>query len=300
MHNANDLPITISLPQGFTIGGVTTWALAIARRFATPSRQVRLIAHPPLEGHATFDPGPSLANAYVRIIHAPALSFQAEFDSCVAIYAAQLPTLLLPNLCAESYAVAARLSETRSEDLRVIAWIHGDNPVDYAYLEHYEPIVHRYVAVSRRCQSEFTSRRPHREQDIAYIPHALPLPRAADRTPLVDRPLRILYAGRMELGVKRVVDILAIARRLSRLDMPFDLRLIGDGPHADMIDARIASLTHELEERRGSIRREAARGPHEMNAAWQWADVAILTSRLEGFSVSTLEAMAAGCVPVVT
>ena len=108
MHNANDLPITISLPQGFTIGGVTTWALAIARRFATPSRQVRLIAHPPLEGHAIFDPAPSLADANVRIIQAPALSFQAEFDSCVAIYAAQLPTLLLPNLCAESCAVAAR------------------------------------------------------------------------------------------------------------------------------------------------------------------------------------------------
>jgi len=40
--------------------------------------------------------------------------------------------------------------------------------------------------------------------------------------------------------------------------------------------------------------------PYQVQKLWQTADVCVLVSEYEGTSVSMLEAMAAGCVPVVT
>lgn len=300
MQDVTDLPITISLPQGFTIGGVTTWALATARHLATTRRAVRLIAHAPLAGHATFDPAPALVDARVEIIEAPCLAGHDGFKACVDIYAAQLPTLLFPNLCAESYAIAAELSRSRARDLRVVSWIHGDNPIDYAYLEHFEPIIHRYIAVSRQCRAQMQNRLPNRADDIACVPCGVEIAPVVARTPPTNRSLRIAYAGRIEQGIKRVIDLLAIGLSLATQGRRFEMRIVGDGPHADMLDARIAALAPRFAKRNCTLARERARPPHAMNDVWQWADVFLLTSRLEGFSVSMLEAMAAGCIPVVT
>lgn len=292
-------PITISMPQGFTIGGVTTWALATARRFAQAGRRVRLVAHPALDGHTTFDATPSVQGLPIDVIDAPPLTANS-LDACVDCYAELLPSVLLPCLCPESYAVAARLSRQRSGELRVVGWVHGDNPVDYAYLQYYEQIVHRYVAVSRRCATEMQARLPHRAGDIAHIPCGVDVPPAHSRTPPTDRPLRVVYAGRMELGIKRTVDVLAIAHTLATRGVGVHVRLVGDGPHAAMIDARIAALAPRLAEMNCSITRDPPVPPEAMPSIWKWADVAILASRLEGLSVAMIEAMAAGCVPVVS
>ncbi len=301
MKTTQELPITISLPQGFTIGGVTTWALATARRFSNEGRSVRLIVHPPLAGHATFDPIPSLHGADVDIIHAPALLHGDDVADGIECYRACLPTILLPNLCHASYAIAAALSTTTSgDDLKVVSWVHGDNPVDYAYLEHFESIVHRYVAVSRQCQTEMRMRLPHRIDDIDHIPYGVEVPPQESRSFDGRRPFRIVYAGRMEQGVKRVVDVLSIARRLVDSNIRIEMRLVGDGPHTPMIDARIKAMSNHFTQHGSRLWREAPCPPSKMIDVWRWADVSILASRLEGFSVAMLEAMAAGCVPVVS
>lgn len=288
------------MPQGFTIGGVTTWALTTARCLAAMGRPVRLVAHSPLDGHARFDPTPALGGVPVEIIDAPSLSTPDGFKESVACYAQLLPSMILPNLCPESYAIAAMLTTSRPEDVRVVSWIHGDNPVDYAYLEYYEPIIHRYVSVSRRCEAAMQTRLPQRAGDMVSQPCGVEIPRAETRAHLNFRPLRIVYAGRMEQGIKRVIDLLAIACRLAERGVKFEMRLVGDGPHADLVDARVAAISSALLARGCRIRREYACPPEAMREVWQWADVLLLASRLEGFSVSMLEAMAAGCIPVVT
>lgn len=300
MKTTHKLPITISLPQGFTIGGVTTWALAMARRFSIEGRSVRLIVHPPLAGHVTFDPIPSLDGADVDIIDAPALLHGEDVADCIECYRACLPTILLPNLCHASYAIAAELSTTSADDLRVVSWVHGDNPVDYAYLEHFESIVHRYVAVSRQCQTEMRMRLPHRVDDIDHIPYGVEIPSQESRSFDDRRPFRIVYAGRMEQGVKRVIDVLSIARKLVESGLRIEMRLVGDGPHTPMIDARIKAMSNHFTQHGSRLWREAPCPPSKMIDVWRWADVSILASRLEGFSVAMLEAMAAGCIPVVS
>jgi hypothetical protein len=71
-----------------------------------------------------------------------------------------------------------------------------------------------------------------------------------------------------------------------------ELALIGDGPAAPEIDALCAGRAH--------IRRFAAVDPAGVGEALEAADVFVLPSRYEGLSVSLLEALGRGCIPVVT
>jgi hypothetical protein len=78
------------------------------------------------------------------------------------------------------------------------------------------------------------------------------------------------------------------------------MNLIGDGPQADDIDRAINAMKDRLRASGSSILREPPIAPHQMPDRWRDADVAILASGHEGLSMQMLEAMATGCVPIVS
>lgn len=291
--------IAISLPHGRTIGGVTSWAMRVAQWAAAREQVVTLFFHEPLEGHRTIP----LAEALQRhpqfdVVKLP--SIEAAFDTCVDAYAARLPMVLLPNFNDASYRIAAALIRQHQDDVRVLAVCHGDNPQDYDYLTRFEPVVNQYLGVSQRCAQVLTEKLPHRVADIAALAHGVEVPAPIDRAPLDNRPIRLLYAGRIEQGIKRITDLLAIAWSLAERNVAFEMLLVGDGPHTSMVDRLIAMRAPKLEKRGGSVRRIDALEPEAMGQWYAWADVFLLTSRLEGMNVALLEAMAHGCAPVVT
>ena len=291
--------VTISLPHGLTIGGVTTWALNIARWSSAHQRHTTLIFHEALTGHQTFElPPDQTANDFIKVQHLP--SIDAAFDLCVEAYAAHLPMVLLPNFNHASYRLAQELMRRFPDSIHVLAIAHGDNPQDYAYLTHFESIASQLMGVSRRCATTLATALPARKDDITALAHGVDLPCLQQRTSLENRPLRLLYSGRIEQGIKRVVDLLAIALLLAERGISFEFVLIGDGPHATMIDSRIAALVPTLAAQGSRIRRIDAVEPAAMSEWHHWADVFVLTSRLEGMNVAMLEAMAHGCVPIVS
>lgn len=294
-------PITISLPQGLTMGGVTTWAVNLARALATTQRETRLVVHQPAtEGFQELDPVKSGSHANLRVIRAPSLTDPSAWNHCVRIYRDLLPTVLSPNLLAESYAVAAALATVHPERLRVVGWNHLDNPYDYEHLAYYEPIIHRFVAVSRHCATELSRRIPTRAKSIEHLPYGVFVPAEQPRPPLASRPIRLIYAGRIQQTVKRVFDCVSLAELLDRRGIRFELRLVGDGPQSAELRRRFDAVTRNLTNPRNQVWLEPAVPHDQMWTTWSWADAALLTSAREGFSVSMVESMACGCVPVVS
>lgn len=293
-------PVTISLPPGLTIGGVTTWALELANSLSAAGRDVRIVAHAGYPGHRALDGKELVVGRGVEIVHAPSLSDPSEWHENVRLYGRRLPALLLPNLTAESYAVAAALASVRADELRVAAWNHGDDAYAYACLSYYQAAIHRFVAVSRRCAEQLCARLPSRRGDVLHLPHGVRVPPGGPRPPMAGRPIRLAYGGRMEQVQKRVFDLLALAGELDRRGVHFELRLVGDGPQSGELRERIAGLRSRLHEPRNLIRLEPAVPHGRMREVWTWADVAVQTSGYEGLSLSMIEAMACGCVPVVS
>ncbi|MEE8486789.1 MAG: glycosyltransferase, partial [Gemmatimonadota bacterium] len=199
-------PVTFSLPHGLIVGGVTTWTVQLADALAKEGRRTRLVVH----GDES-DPPPHLQPFTERscgseIVHAPPLNDPSGWQESVRVYRELLPSVLLPFALAENYAVAAALATVWPERIRVVGWTHSDNPYDYETLAYYESIIHGYVAISRRCEAELCRRLPTRSEAVTYLPHGVKIPAAQTRQPLADRPIRLIYAGRIEQGGKRVLD----------------------------------------------------------------------------------------------
>jgi glycosyltransferase involved in cell wall biosynthesis len=108
-------------------------------------------------------------------------------------------------------------------------------------------------------------------------------------------PLRIISAGRLTQPQKRVGDFVRLVEYLLREQVQFVFDIVGDGEE-------LAPLQHAMQRWFPTARvRFHGRLPHEVvDGMWSAADVFVQTSDFEGTSVSMLEAMAHGVVPVVT
>lgn len=114
-----------------------------------------------------------------------------------------------------------------------------------------------------------------------------------DADPL--RPIRVLYAGRLENVEKRVLDLHHLADAMVRRGVRFELRVAGDGP------AR-ADLEHRMAEHLQSacVRMLGGIGMDGVDAEMRRADVVVLTSAREGMPVVVMEAMRHGRALAIT
>ena len=172
----------------------------------------------------------------------------------------------------------------------VIYILHGDFEYYYDLAVRHDPIVHAFVAYSRRMYDELIARLPHRADTIFHLPYGIPLPSAVRRP--VDGPLRVIYGGRFEQRQKGVFDLPAIDRALQALGVTVAWTIAGMGPDEGELKQRWAF-------------NPGVRWPGTLtNAAlleqFTQQDVFVLPTRFEGFPVALVEAMAAGLVPVVS
>ena len=297
-------PVLISLPDGLNISGVTLWALRLARVLAAAGRDVTLALH--------ADSDPAFADAVppgvraLSLAHLPSLRtvsgdlspfIPAYRDAIRRVsYAARRPVVYLPTLLGDSFAIGAAIALTDPEIIRIVGWQHADIAYDRRMLLHYEPVIASFVGVSGRITGELAARLPARTPDIVHLPNAVPVGHAPpERLPARGRPLRLIYTGRLEQDQKRVTSLISLSDELSRRGVQHTLTLVGDGPAAAEVRALGADPEHT-----DRVRLPGALAPRALRDALREADCFVLPSRYEGLSVAMLEAMAEGCVPIVT
>ncbi len=165
-------------------------------------------------------------------------------------YRKALPGMFIPNWSHGTYAACALVSRKSAGKMRLVGFAHADQDHYYRLLSHYEPMIHRFVAVS---------------EEIAVQ--------------------------------KRVLDLLIVAQLLVDKGVNFTLDIYGDEGFDEAFNNAVAELPATT---RQFIRLHRAVAHERISEVWFDADVCLLTSAYEGVSISMLEAMAHGCVPVVT
>lgn len=297
-------PLLIALPHGFNASGVTAWAVRLANALAWAGRAVGLVVHdvPSAQRAVEFS-----IDQRVDLFDARALP---PLDACAGDLSPFLPVYRLglsvlqaragggpvvcsPNLLGDCYGLFAALSRERPGTIRTIAVHHSDIRYNDAVCAHYAMHLSALVGVSERITERLGAMLPTRGADVFGIPYGVETPPAVTpRPPLGGRPLRLLYAGRMDHEQKRVRALPAMAEALWRGGLPFELVMLGDGPASGELDTFAAACP--------SARRLGAAPPEAVRAALRAADFFVLPSRYEGLSVALLEALAEGCVPVLT
>ena len=169
--------------------------------------------------------------------------------------------------------------------------VHNITPGTYAAARAIRDHVHATVGVSPRVRNDLVGRHGFGPSRTFAVPNAVDL-RAASSLPRVPGgPLRLIYLGRIEDAAKGVFQL---PRILDGLDpAAATLTIAGDGPDLPALRARCSRLGS----RAGFVGKIQ---PEQVPGLLAAHDVLIMPSRFEGFGLTLVEAMAAGCVPVVT
>lgn len=303
-ENAGAGPATmIVLAQGLNVSGVTMWGVRLANGLAARGRVAALVLHrEPREQKAlevAIDPR-------VRVVDLRRLPpvweaggdlsafIPAYRDAVGALYAVTgRPVVMSPNLHGDAYGVAAALAMAMPEAVRIVGWQHSDIEYDTRVLMHYEPCIHAFVGVSDAITGNLRSRLGVRGRDVHNVPYGVEVPSApVRREGLAGRAVRLIYTGRMEHDQKRILALVAMSDELRRRGVKHELTLVGDGPASAEVDRACAE--------RPGLRRIQGVGPARVRELLAGHDALVLASRYEGLSISMLEAMAMGCVPIVS
>lgn len=289
-----DPTIAFSLPDGNRLGGVTRWSQLIAANIARQNGKAALLHHP----YHHRDVIPESGDETVPTIACGANSLHKLSAASVRAYRQATPGVFIPNYTDGPYATCAAIAENNAEDLRVIGYCHTFEDRYFDWLVHYEPIIHRFVAVSQHCVNELRRLMPHRKDDMSVMHYAVSAPDRLTRTwSTADEPIQLLFAGRIVERQKRAMLLVDLAEMLHELSVDFHLRIVGDGPLFFTLKKKIETLPPELSRRLELLPSVAA---SEMTALQEASDCCVLVSEYEGFSIFMSEAMARGSVPVVT
>lgn len=292
--------ISFTLPIGMTLGASNIWSVQLAGLLIDQGYEASLLVHENVGWHPDINLS---INPKIKVLacHGPKVT-EARINDISRFadsYANILPSVVVQNWGQTPYATLAKLAQRHSGNMRIIGVGHADANGYYDDLCYYESIIHLFLAVSDEIGAELARRLPHRSGDIVVRPCAV----FADATPGsrtyagADEPLRITYAGRITNDQKKMARVAPFARELYQRGVRFHLRVIGEGGYKKWLMEDIAQLSPEV---RACISVEPGRLPPEMPAIWRESDICLLLSDFEGTSVSMLESMAQGCVPVVT
>ncbi|MBX3322492.1 MAG: glycosyltransferase [Phycisphaeraceae bacterium] len=296
-------PVLIILPQGASIGGVTTWAITLANALAAERRPVTLLIHGAIDHHASV---PLKLHPGVNAIHRPDLpspqSLAGQLKSVTnayrdAINAISLkglgPVLLIPTRDADCFGVCAALAQDDPARVRLVGWRHSPMPYEREIFRVFGPSMSRIIGVSQWLCDHMRRSLPTCADRVACVPNAVDVPLSRPRRrPVNGRPIELVYTGRLDDAIKRTGALPLLSDALTQMAIAHRLTIIGDGPALSTLQAAAAS--------RASLRLLGVHSPHDVAAALAASDVFVLPSRIEGLSLSALEAMAQGCALAIT
>ena len=161
------------------------------------------------------------------------------------------------------------------------------------YKRQVRDYAHVTIGVSERCRADLVARNGFSKERTYAIPNAVDSD--AFRSQAVRRfnrgpELKVLFVGRIEDASKGVMWLREI---LDASPEAVRLTIVGDGPDMGKLRRRLDGHGHRVSYA-GSVQLS------DIPVIMASHDVLIMPSRFEGLGMTMIEAMAGGCVPVVS
>ena len=179
------------------------------------------------------------------------------------------------------------------EDIPRIMIVHNITVGTYAAARAVRDYVHATVGVSSRIATDLIRYKRLDGQWTVSIPNAVQVERFSSvrRAESLDG-LRVLFLGRVEDAAKGCFLLPKIMSHVRRRGVDVQWQIAGDGPDLAELKRRCNGPANV---------QFLGRSPYEhVPQVLAQADIYIFPSRYEGFGLSLVEAMAAGCVPVAS
>ncbi|MCX6960705.1 MAG: glycosyltransferase family 4 protein [Verrucomicrobia bacterium] len=174
-----------------------------------------------------------------------------------------------------------------------IGVLHVLDPDVFEWTKIYGNYFDAFVCVSPLALIKLTTIAPELAHKSFFIPPGITTPPKDYHKQInADRPLRLLYLGRLDEASKRVRSIPKIATILKSRGIPYLWTIAGDGSEKQFLKTEAKHLTLSDIEFKGIIPQD------ELPSLFKGHDVIVSTSDLESYPLTLHEAMAWGLVPV--
>ncbi len=282
--------IVLSIPTG-RISGVDVFAVNLARGLAARGYKAEIVK--------TSPPGPipdelSIPHdvPVVPLALRPHPTWKERWAALRTHLETRSPCIYVPNYDTRHSCIAPTLKES----VRVAGIAHSDDPHHYDHIARLESSWDGVVGVSSHISTFIRRLAPSLESRLVTIPYGVNVPAEFPQSEIRRDPtLRVVYAGRMSRYQKRVMDLVTVGHILRERGVNAEITLAGDGADTPILMQAIPDLVLSRH-----IRLVGGVSNDTVLKLFSESDIFVLPSSFEGLPVSLLEAMAHGCVPVVT
>ncbi len=184
-----------------------------------------------------------------------------------------------------------------SPNIATVAIGHNDSDTFYEPARYYSGFLSLAIGVSEEICRSYVHKSDISEKNVVWIPYGVEShPPDFNRQVLAGtQKISLVYVGRLVEEQKRSSDLIKIIQLLTKRTIPFQFRIIGDGPLYSRFQEELAAAIAS-----GDVQMTGWLTNEELMTHLHHSDIFILTSSYEGFCISLVEAMANGCCAIVT
>jgi glycosyltransferase involved in cell wall biosynthesis len=235
----------------------------------------------------------SLPDAPYSRLEPAANSAAAIWQELQRFLAEQSPCVVIPNY---DY-LASAITPILNSNVGVIGVLHSDDVEHYEHGYRLGQYWNRIVAVSDHIERRMLELNPSFKDRLRVLHSGVaPLPDVdvEAKFPNKDEAFQLVYTGRFENYQKGIRRYVTLADRLAERGVKTRLVMCGGG--AEYAAVRSAMVGHI---RAGRVELTGRIAGSEVREILKRSHAFVLLSDFEGLPVSMLEAMDAGCVPIV-
>lgn len=277
--------------NGMGLGGIEAWSQSLSQEFLENNIHTRI-----LTDDGEYELVADILEITDKVIVGQDKWSLENFER-VAYYFSQFENCTIitsqPNLV---LLAAGVVKQHTDNNVKIITVIHNGTQETYEQYLEFDDIVDYFVGVSEDIANGMINIGVAADKiKSTTLPFACQENLVRKYTNDCYEPLHIGYAGRLEIAQKRMDLLLKLIDELMNRNIMFRMEIAGEGSEQRYIAKYIEE--NNLQDSvimLGRISRE------DIPGFWQNQDIAVNISDYEGHSISQMEAMGNGAVPVVT
>jgi glycosyltransferase involved in cell wall biosynthesis len=272
------------------IGGVYSVARCLREGLTSHGVTVRWIGVGPRGVQAFNEPGMESERIFGELVAPEETNLAAQAKAVVDhLEAGEYGGVLVDVL---GGVLQANIARYLPKELIRVLIVHSITVGTYSFAKAVRDYVHAAVGVSPRIRHDLIYRCSFPESTTICIPNGINIAAYSGCTREHDlERLRILFIGRMEDTSKGIFWLPSIMVHLN--GYPISLTIAGDGPD-------LAQLKKRMKGSPLPVNFTGAVDPKDIPSLVSNHDLLLMPSRFEGFCLTLIEAMAAGCVPIAS
>lgn len=276
--------IMVDMYEGIGWGGTELWAANLACGLKLAGKRAILVGgteQPTLEGR------------YECLVNR--ISEQDTIMHMVDLFEENLPCVFVNNFAGCAFMAAIIVKKKYPDLVQIISVIHNDNKSLFDAHMMMAGYIDKIFCVSNQIRIHMQELYDFDQDRYFFKEQPIETDLSWTREWNVAQPIRIGYAARLVKQQKRADLLIDLIECLEQKKIDYVFNIAGEGECAEIVSEYI--VANQLEEKVKLIGRLPK---EEMNLFWKNQDVFVNISEYEGTSLSMLEAMSYGCVPVVT